>query len=638
MSYMNVLWNGMKTVFTYFGIGGGQAKGFKLEGDGVLNIPDDYQKSIEGNVFKNNKDIKELNTNKVTTIGNGAFEGCVGLRKVCLPEVTKLGDGAFAGCEALKSIDMPAIEKIGNKAFEATDIEKLEINNECRIEDEAFLSCTKLTEIKLSRNNIEIGENAFRGCINLKRIHVENLEQFEMIVRRFVDVEKSKRMKVLVCYEDITGDLIEIYLGRMLIKLNTMLSLYNPEDDMQEEEECNKKLSDELVTKTKLIDKGYFEKAKSIKKIVARNATDIAENAFEGFQNLEFMVLNEKVYIDKGAFKDCENLKGISPTNDGEISYFDQIVVKEDAFENSGIEAIKTNCMPIGISNKAFYNCKKLKEVRILKAEGRIGAQSFANCEALVDVSINTNGQNEDVEIDLSAFENCNNLDRNKIIGHFTYMIPAKVLEKDYVERYKEEIALKINDKGELRLLDAIEIGEGAFSEFEYRDRIGSMFVEKVEKVKAGAFEGVKSLVNVITNPDAIVEKCAFKNCESLEMFCGGITGACNLRNGVGESAFENTAINSLKVINNGRIEKKAFYNCENLEEVRIDADKVSIEEEAFANCKSLREIRIDVPDVGQLNIDKSAFNGCDNLRKLMMGYQEYGSVEEFFNAMGLND
>ena len=55
----------------------------------------------------------------VTSIGDGAFGGCISLQSVTIPDsVTSIGDGAFGGCKSLQSVTIPdSVTSIGHSAF-----------------------------------------------------------------------------------------------------------------------------------------------------------------------------------------------------------------------------------------------------------------------------------------------------------------------------------------------------------------------------------------------------------------------------------------------------------------------------------------------------------------------------------------
>ena len=59
----------------------------------------------------------------VTSIGNGAFDGCTGITSVSFPaSLTSIGDGAFDGCTGITSVSFPAsLTSIGKWAFSHCD-------------------------------------------------------------------------------------------------------------------------------------------------------------------------------------------------------------------------------------------------------------------------------------------------------------------------------------------------------------------------------------------------------------------------------------------------------------------------------------------------------------------------------------
>ena len=92
--------------------------------------------------------------NSVTTIGEGAFNGCHFLTSIKIPNsVTTIGEGAFDGCKSLTSINIP--------------------NSVTTIGKSAFFGCDSLTSINIPNSVTTIGKGAFFGCRNLPS-HIES--------------------------------------------------------------------------------------------------------------------------------------------------------------------------------------------------------------------------------------------------------------------------------------------------------------------------------------------------------------------------------------------------------------------------------------------------------------------------------
>jgi hypothetical protein len=91
----------------------------------------------------------------VTSIGDAAFMGCIGLTDITIPDsVTHIGRWVFALCSGLTSIVIP--------------------NSITTIGDGMFTYCTGLTSIIIPNSVTEIGEVAFEGCSDLTSIFIPN--------------------------------------------------------------------------------------------------------------------------------------------------------------------------------------------------------------------------------------------------------------------------------------------------------------------------------------------------------------------------------------------------------------------------------------------------------------------------------
>ena len=135
----------------------------------------------------------------ITSIGEGAFAGCVGLTGITIPDsvkriekeafrdcskltsviisdgVTNIGTSVFRGCTKLENITLPdSIKTIGGWTFSECDsLESITIPRKVkRIGHSTFESCFNLTSIVIPNGVTSIGERAFSGCTSLKSITI----------------------------------------------------------------------------------------------------------------------------------------------------------------------------------------------------------------------------------------------------------------------------------------------------------------------------------------------------------------------------------------------------------------------------------------------------------------------------------
>ena len=113
--------------------------------------------------------VKVVLPESITSIGEGAFAICIGLKQVNIPSgVTSLPTVCFGQCQALDSIVIPAsIQSIGNKAFYGCKrLQKVNIaNGLTEIGEMAFFDCNsdKWLDISIPASVKTIGANVFGG-------------------------------------------------------------------------------------------------------------------------------------------------------------------------------------------------------------------------------------------------------------------------------------------------------------------------------------------------------------------------------------------------------------------------------------------------------------------------------------------
>lgn len=132
--------------------------------DDITRIPDKafYMSKLNGKI-----DLPM----SVKSIGAYAFTKTACTDFFLPDRVTEIGEGAFESCHNFRTLNLPRdLKKIGNRAFYDCLLSgNLNIAyNVTEIGDYAFYGCTSLTKLSLTSSLQRIGANAFNGCKNLK--------------------------------------------------------------------------------------------------------------------------------------------------------------------------------------------------------------------------------------------------------------------------------------------------------------------------------------------------------------------------------------------------------------------------------------------------------------------------------------
>ena len=153
------------------------AKMFWGTGVEKITLPDNI-KTIEGSAFRNCSELKEVDLNKVETIGNYAFEDDTAIESIVLPETLKnVGSNVFNGCTALTDITVSAdIESDANHMFSGAPAKNITFGSACTKVPGGMFYYTGVEKITLPDNIKTIEDSAFRNCSELKEVDLNKVE------------------------------------------------------------------------------------------------------------------------------------------------------------------------------------------------------------------------------------------------------------------------------------------------------------------------------------------------------------------------------------------------------------------------------------------------------------------------------
>jgi len=133
--------------------------------------------SIGEKAFDNYDSLKSVKIpDSVVSIGYWAFYRCSGLESVTIPDsVTEIGDMAFYACESLANITIPtSVTEIKDWAFGSCNgLTSIAIpDSVVSIGNSAFYCCSSLESVMIPDSVVSIGEMAFYGCVALANITI----------------------------------------------------------------------------------------------------------------------------------------------------------------------------------------------------------------------------------------------------------------------------------------------------------------------------------------------------------------------------------------------------------------------------------------------------------------------------------
>ncbi len=438
----------------------------------------------------------------VTYIDRYAFASCDYLAgTLTIPEnVGFIGQGAF-GTVNTELYYNAVNAKCGEAPFGNCGIEKVVVGEKVQIIPEAlFKGCDRLKEAIISDSVKEINIRAFQNCTALETVTIpEKLKVLNATVFENCTSLKNVYYNAVDCVFEVDEDGVYTSPFGCSKRLETLV-IGNKVKQIPAYFAYGIKGIDEIVMPDSVIEigKAAFKQSSVTKVTFSKKLVSIEESAFEN-TNVTFTVLPENLrIIRKYAFSNCDELTEVYIPNS-----------------------------VIHLEEGAFYRCDNLRKVRMSSNIRFIPDNAFRKCQNLMAFDWYA-----DVKfIGEYAFAGDISLEMFDFTG----------LEKMYQSSFEDSgiivVALGEDKDEESTTLEIVEI-----SSFENCNNLTTLSIGgNITTIRSSAFANCNNLETVVISPNVTdIATDAFEGCEKLTIYCIEDSYAYEyaLNNGIPVSTF----------------------------------------------------------------------------------------------------
>ncbi len=415
---------------------------------GALTLPANYNNksySIIENAFSNNAVIESVKIGAgVTTIGEGAFRGCVNLKSVdytgstitkierntfdgckslavltLTTEITEIGETAFRDTKQLGELNLMNVSTVGVRAFQNSGITKLTAGETLvEIKNDVFSGCERLAQVTLP-NVVTIGDQAFANCIALTALSIPKAETigkyafYHNSALAALSLPAGKTVAQGAFQE--CGGLVSVALGENMTEIGTFAF-----------RDCGKLVCvinrSAMTLSVDEVGPGYVtryaEVVASAENDMLKTVGDYVYMVIDGATYLLAYTGSETtITLPTPAELGCENYDifryafwasavenvtipdGVKNIGYGAFAYsaLKTIVLPASvetfsgaAFESSALRTITGHTGLVSIGATCFKNCYELVEFEMPNSLTQVGMAAFRNCKSLRKVTVST--------------------------------------------------------------------------------------------------------------------------------------------------------------------------------------------------------------------------------------------------------
>ena len=548
-------------------------------------------------------------SNNIETIDSLAFIQCASLKNISIPDSIRQfgGTGEFIGGDPSFGLELQYNEYndvlyIGNdnnpylvcvKAKNKT-ITTCQIHEDAKIiQSAAFRNCESLQSITIPVSVINIGSQAFDGCVSLRDVYYlgDAVDwcsiKFNTNIHTFLTWNANLYFSGELVQElEIPNDVTS--LGDALFYGCASLTSVKIPDSVTSIGKstfsgCASLIDVEISNSMLNIGGGAFSGCVSIESIsIPDSVVSIGSGAFSGCTTLEYIELPDSLCdIGSGTFRNCNSLESVTIPNS-------LTSIPNSLFRGcTSLELISIPNSIIEIGDEVFVGCTALEKITIPSSVLTIGNKMFMDCVALESVDFDMNSSLSSIGV--SMFENCYNLSSvsmpNSIVNIYSsafencysltnITIPASVKKiSDYAFAFCYSL-IEVCNKSSLNIIkgDSNYGCVGYYAQHIISDETRTYIKYIGDFIFYDDGNNVYLIKYVGNNADVVLPRYDRVNTYEIYQYTFMYR----------DKITKVTIPNCVTAIGNN-----SFYNCTSLKEMMIPSSVTIIGKDVFAFCKS---------------------------------------------------